>query len=790
MQRRFRTHIVCLTGILLLLAGISCKDLRSDQNRRVLVIQSFDPEYAGYKNSDKKIRQAFAKQKIQADIKTFYLDCESFLQKDELQRMYNLIDTISSWKPEVILAYDDQATYSLMACNHPLAKQTPVIFAGVNFPNWELLKQYPNITGFWDKPELMKTVDLIDNIFGAMRVLIWMDNTYLGRKTTTYLLKELQANGVNRLGYSFFKLKEDGSYSFIDDSTTISIGQDSLTKFTKILHQKPTEMMYNVINARTSSANRLLWSLSGLGRYSVFIQSKRDFTSQRLGLLASSPTCSIINEGFGYGEGILGGFITSQEEQYRSSVKAAADILKGKTIDEIPITQSAKEYIVDWKEMERWHISEKQLPSNCKIINRPFTEQYKTYIIIFGCLSAIIIILVIASLLRLYRRENKNKQQAQENLKKGERFLSLALAGGRVFAFQLKNDIFYFDNDFYVIAGLEQRPIPVDEYMSYLLPEDALQFTQNVEKAHKGELQKNISQTRCNFNGKGYQWWEYRYTYNKEEDLFSGLCLNIQQVKEAEQELIDARRKAEESDKMKSAFLANMSHEIRTPLNAIVGFSNIIASDEVELEADEKKEFVKLINSNCSLLLKLINDILDLSRIESGRMDFTFAPTDLTELINDIHHTHQLLMPQRVKLLIETPENPSIIDTDRYRLTQVITNFINNAVKFTKEGYIKIGYNYLKDASSVYIFIEDTGIGIPEKEQRAIFERFNKLDEFAQGTGLGLSICQVIVQRFGGEIALQSEEGKGSRFTITLPIRQKTTKKGQIPKPAPSLIIS
>ena len=168
--------------------------------------------------------------------------------------------------------------------------------------------------------------------------------------------------------------------------------------------------------------------------------------------------------------------------------------------------------------------------------------------------------------------------------------------------------------------------------------------------------------------------------------------------------------------------------------------------------------------------MKLINDILDLSRIESGRMEFTFTRQNLTTLINDIYQTHQLLLPDEVKLIQETPEAPIFIETDRHRLTQVITNLINNAVKFTQKGYIKLGYKYSEADSSVYITIEDTGIGIPKEKQKAIFERFNKLDEFAQGTGLGLSICQVIVKRLKGHITLQSEERKGSRFTVCLPL--------------------
>ena len=763
MQKRFIVHISCFIGILLLLAGISCKDRLSDEKRKILIIQSFEPEYIGYKNSEEKIDHEFHKQNIKADIKTFYLDCDSYLEKDELLRMYGFLDTIAGWAPEAILVYDDQATYSLMACQHPVAKQIPVVFAGVNFPNWKLLKQYPNITGFWDKPEYLKTIHFIEVLFGPRRLHFWTDNTYLGHQATLSLLKDLHTVGIDKIGSSSYVLEENGSFYFKSDSIKTN---------TKVMFQEPTKMEYSLINSRESSANGLLWALSGLGRYSNFVQCKWDFSAQRLGLLASSPTCTVINEGFGLGHGILGGYITPIEEQYKSSVKAVSNILKGKKRQGTPVVEASKFYMADWKELERWHIPLNKLPEDCRIINMPFAERYKTHLIILGCILATSIIVVILSLLRLYRRENKNKQQAQESLKKGERFLSLALAGGRVFAFQLKNNYFYFDNDFYSVAGLEPKPLSIDKYISYLLPEDAQKVLHNVDRAHRGLLQKNISQTRCNFNGKGYQWWEYRYTYNIEENIFSGLCLNIQQVKEAEQELIDARRKAEESDKMKSTFLANMSHEIRTPLNAIVGFSNIIVSEEVELNVEEKQEFIKLINSNCELLLKLINDILDLSRIESGHMDFTFASINLTDLINDIYHTHQLLMPKQVELIKETPETPAIIETDHCRLTQVITNFINNAAKFTKEGFIKIGYSYKTGDSSVSIFIEDTGIGIPEKQQKAVFERFNKLNEFAQGTGLGLAICQVIVKRFGGKIGLRSEEGKGSCFTIDLPVRQ------------------
>ena len=180
-------------------------------------------------------------------------------------------------------------------------------------------------------------------------------------------------------------------------------------------------------------------------------------------------------------------------------------------------------------------------------------------------------------------------------------------------------------------------------------------------------------------------------------------------------------------------------------------------------------------NTISDLLLNLINDILDLSRIESGRMSFSFQQYSLNELISTIYQTFQVLMPENVELRMQIPEKSISIPTDKFRLTQVITNFLSNAIKFTQKGYILIGYEYREEERHVHIFVEDTGIGIPKEKQDAVFNRFTKLDEFAKGTGLGLSICKVIAERFDGYIAVESEIGKGSRFSIILPLNPKHT---------------
>ena len=232
-------------------------------------------------------------------------------------------------------------------------------------------------------------------------------------------------------------------------------------------------------------------------------------------------------------------------------------------------------------------------------------------------------------------------------------------------------------------------------------------------------------------------------------------------------ELIEAKQRAEEADRMKSVFLANMSHEIRTPLNAIVGFSEIIALTEDEVE---KAEYLNIIQKNSNLLLQLINDILDLSRIESGKSEMNFQLVEMTGLIDEVEKVHRLKMKTAIRLNEIRPDEEIWIMVDRNRITQVLFNFLSNAIKNTHEGAITLGLEVCGEWLKVYV--TDTGCGIAKEKLPLIFNRFEKLNDFVQGTGLGLPICQSIVERLGGKISVESEVGVGSTFVMTLPYRQ------------------
>lgn len=250
--------------------------------------------------------------------------------------------------------------------------------------------------------------------------------------------------------------------------------------------------------------------------------------------------------------------------------------------------------------------------------------------------------------------------------------------------------------------------------------------------------------------------------------VVSAVGYYIHILKRAHQRMKEAQLKAEEANQLKSAFLANMSHEIRTPLNAIVGFSNLLSMVE---DKEEMLEYAGIIETNTELLLQLINDILDMSKIESGMYGFHVTQVDANQLMSEVEQVARLrIRTDEVSLSFAERLPQCVFHTDKNRLIQVLTNLVVNAIKFTSQGEIQIGYR-LQDAHTLYFYVSDTGCGMSAEQCEHVFERFVKYNTFIQGTGLGLSICKMIIEKLGGEIGVQSESGKGSVFWFTLPYR-------------------
>lgn len=255
--------------------------------------------------------------------------------------------------------------------------------------------------------------------------------------------------------------------------------------------------------------------------------------------------------------------------------------------------------------------------------------------------------------------------------------------------------------------------------------------------------------------------------FNEEHEIIGGVLKleDVTEMKKTERELILAKEKAEESNRLKTAFLANMSHEIRTPLNAIVGFSDLLG--EIDNKED-RQEYIEIIKKNNKILLQLISDILDLSKIEAEILEFTLSDTDVNMLCMDAISSCKARLQAHVPIIFEDHIPECHIDTDTSRIHQVISNLISNALKFTKEGDIRVGYHIINE-DTIRFYVKDTGIGIKEEVVNSVFDRFVKLNSFAQGSGLGLAICKNIVEQLNGSIGVTSEWGKGSCFWFTLP---------------------
>ena len=333
----------------------------------------------------------------------------------------------------------------------------------------------------------------------------------------------------------------------------------------------------------------------------------------------------------------------------------------------------------------------------------------------------------------------------------------------------------YAVNSWYRNVG-EKEGTPLNEIIkvhSHFHPDDRrmmLRFFDQVLIREASHLRRDVRILREDGT---YTWTRVNVMvrdFRPEDGIIDMVCVNydITELKETERKLIAARDKAEELDRLKSAFLANMSHEIRTPLNAIVGFSSLLTETE---DMKDRKQYMAIVQENTELLLQLISDILDLSKMESGAFEFVKSDTDVNLLCSEIIRSLRMKVPAGVELVFEECLPGCHVWADKNRLNQVISNFINNALKFTFSGSITLGY-YRQTDGYLRFYVRDTGMGIPRNKIKTVFDRFVKLNSFVHGTGLGLSICKSLVEQMGGTIGVESEEGEGSCFWFTYPYQE------------------
>lgn len=577
--------------------------------------------------------------------------------------------------------------------------------------------------------------------------------------------------------------------AFIYDNRYISILSSQMLE--RILRRDFPELQLDLLQTPRIQTETLLDSLSlynqetGIIYYSWFVmkQTKEnnylaDNVQKMIGIFAHPPVYNLADMEAENGH-FAGGYYISAPTMTAHIVKTMRKILQGEQPRNIPSQIGGKPYaFLNYPHLVHHGVSPERFPKNAIYFQQPdsFFVTYKIHI-----LSAFIIISLLFSVaflrFRLFIQKQKQRDRELIAARKTEELnqkygLVLKASGLVVWSLDIRKEIICCDNEYTslpVPSGKSLSVFSLQEFTAFIHPDDRAR----AEKAYRDliEGRTDVLKLEMRIYYPDLHWIEcYAIIGSRDEHhrplALAGGSVLIDQRKKMEQEVRE-KEKAEEANRLKSAFLANMSHEIRTPLNAIVGFSNLIAQTA---ESEETAEFCHIIETNNELLLQLINDILDLSKIEAGQMDFIYSEVDVNEIFHTLEQIFRTRVKEGVRLHLEVPEKGYFIYSEKNRLTQVINNFMTNACKFTFEGSISMGYKAMK--GGLYFYVKDTGKGIAKENLPHVFERFAKFDTFIQGTGLGLSICQTIIQTLRGEIGVESEEGKGSTFWFTIPCEQ------------------
>lgn len=853
----------------LLVVGFS-HALAAKQTYNILYIQSYTERDTWARELNEGLREGFKEKGLSVNITSEYLNSRYWRVVGEEEIMRQICKRARERGTDLIITSNDEALYTLLTCGDPLPTTVPVVFNGVQFPNYKLLRNFPNVTGTTTPLAYDKLLKTIKEVFPDRKKLI-----VLSEETT---LAEWGLQAFKQEWRTF--ISENSGYSIKEYNVTV----DPLTDIVSEI-----QLSRDVPN-----------SVVVVPYWGLFMPS--------IAKVSKAPTFSTNGSAL-----MQGGFCVaapSPFDETRELVNRAAKVLAGTDPESLGISESHNQFTYDYKQLQFFRVKKDQIPKNGVIINEPYMEKYGVwYAIMYAVILALLILLVVR-LVAANRRESRRRMHAQTKLLIQERMVAQRNEFDNVFH-SIRDAVVTYDMDYRIhfvnrsmLQALE-LPLPTNaesrpyegqitgtlcvflhngesilpgllkkvatEGVSVTIPEntflqavhnkkhfpvsgeivplrangkqtgmvlsfrnisvEALQkryynlavvessiypwqynkeedsFTfpteysvrmgfgensvvrrsdldLNVHPEDLGEAHKLFStvldghthNARLIFRqrnvSRSYEWWEFRVSVIGGEGVpyeVIGVCQSIQRYKAAEEELIAARDRALQADKLKTAFLANMSHEIRTPLNAIVGFSDLL-KDYKMFGEDEIEQFIATINKNCELLLALISDILDLSRVESGTMDFQFSPYFLPIIMQEIYDSQRLNMPAGVVLIKSIPEgSEKTIITDSVRLKQVLNNLINNAAKFTSTGSITFGYD--EEPGFTSFFVEDTGIGLSQEDQDRIFERFYKVDSFTQGAGLGLSITQTIVGRLNGTISVMSEKNKGTRFTVRIPDR-------------------
>ena len=734
---------------------------------------SSSPYYDCYGNFEELLRQEFRKQGIEPVFNKFYLDFNTVDPKEGIKNMEAYLEIIKDKPVALILTVGDQAVSALFNTRHRLLSSVSVVACNVHFPDEKLIKEYERrkVYVLRDAPDFQRNIDFIKSLRPqvGIDVIYNIDLTPLGRKSFDLLTRFADRKEMRLLGCGtafsvepeYKELQEMVEhYNLMPARAGSHVGKDEITiSLCPFRYTKGTSLFVDMEKSKSGQKKE------------VFLLDKFDQMSLPITKALNIPSFSCIRQGFGEDAKIVGGYMATDEISARTAADFSVRLMNKEKIGMPKIRDMEKEYVLDWTYFSAYaDFDVENVPENVRIINYSFYDRYRNELYFLTGLFILAFILVLVSWLRI-RRRSREERKNLEMLEEIHKRLTLSMDGGRVALWDIQGENIEFDENYTRLVGMEQRTFVRTDFLKYAYPDDVSLLNSLYETLHQS-TDMHVRRVRFSFSEENYRWYELRCRSLKDAKgriMLAGVMQDIQLQVEREEQLIQAKQMAENAE-LKQSFLNNMSHEIRTPLNAIVGFTNLLVGEGGdEIEPEEKKAMLEIINRNNELLLKLVNDVVEISRLDSGNLDLKIKEWNMTTVVKEIYMADQILIKPSLQFHLVLDESLSLpVRIDRMRFIQVISNFLNNADKFTRSGSVTLGCSVDKEHRKVSVYVQDTGKGIDEKELMMIFDRFYKTDEFEQGSGLGLSICKVIIERLCGHIEVQSEVGKGSRFTVIL----------------------
>ena len=734
---------------------------------------SSSPYYDCYGNFEELLKQEFRKQGIEPVFDKFYLDFNTVAPEEGIKNMEAYLEIIKDKPIALILTVGDQAASALFTTRHRLLSSVPVVACNVHFPDEKLIKEYERrkVYVLRDAPDFQRNIDFIKSLRPqvGIDVIYNIDLTPLGRKSFDLLTRFADRKEMRLLGCgSAFSAEPEYKelqemvehYNLMPARAGSHVGKDEITiSLCPFRYTKGTSLFVDMEKSKSGQKKE------------VFLLDKFDQMSLQITKALNIPSFSCIRQGFGEDAKIVGGYMATDEISARTAADFSVRLMNKEKIGMPKIRDMEKEYVLDWTYFSAYaDFDVENVPEDVRIINYSFYDRYRNELYFLTGLFILAFILVLVSWLRI-RRRSREERKNLEMLEEIHKRLTLSMDGGRVALWDIQGENIEFDENYTRLVGMEQRTFVRTDFLKYAYPDDVSLLNSLYETLHQS-TDMHVRRVRFSFSEENYRWYELRCRSLKDAKgriMLAGVMQDIQLQVEREEQLIQAKQMAENAE-LKQSFLNNMSHEIRTPLNAIVGFTNLLVGEGGdEIEPEEKKAMLEIINRNNELLLKLVNDVVEISRLDSGNLDLEIKKWNMTTVVKEIYMAYQALIKPSLQFHLVLDESLSLpVSIDRMRFIQVISNFLNNADKFTRSGSVTLGCSVDKERRKVSVYVQDTGKGIDEKELMMIFDRFYKTDEFEQGSGLGLSICKVIIERLCGHIEVQSEVGKGSRFTVIL----------------------